>query len=371
MRTLHFQIKRRTKEGKFAPAGVHVQYITRGAAGVEYLQRTGPYAHREDLLATGHGNLPAWADENPVTFFAEGDKWERNAGVPMGELGKTRHGRVCTQIDASLPRELSLDDHKQVVQDFLTAQLGERHAYVWAIHQPTASDGQPYPHFHAAFSERRDTGKALPPHEYFSRMGNQKDRMFNAAGWPRAARQAWSDTLNVCLERNQSLSRIDPRTLRAQGIDRTPARKLDTSELRRDDSPIREQARYAENYAATHAYWETRKRELGITRGMGREDIIQRIGDASREAVRPPQESQKWRRTMDLQEAKDTLSTVKTLRQAEEHYVRTPSEIRSVAHLANIAKVVRNDDPDHGQVRRRRRERDDEPERGRTYAQSY
>lgn len=373
MRTLHFQVKRRGRGGKVAPAGVHVQYITasRGTS-TEYIQRTGPYADRDDVLAIGHGNLPKWADDDPVTFFAAGDKWERNPGIPTGEFGKTRNGRVCTQIDASLPRELSLPDQRRVVQEFIRSQLGNRHAYVWGIHQPTATDGQPYPHVHIAFSERQDTGQEFPPHVYFSRVGNLKDRRFNDAGWPAAARQAWSDTLNVALEECGSISRVDPRSLLAQGIDREPVQKLHSARLQIDNSELRERPRYEENHAATHRYWEARKVALGITPDMSHDARMQRIAEASRQVrVREPLESlETYKRRVD--QLAEKLTKITQARQAEEHYVAHPEQLRTPQHNVFVNEVMQGDNAQPGQVRKRSRKReDDERQKGRSYGREW
>lgn len=331
MRTLHFQIKRRVRDGAKGTAADHTRYITRGGNSVEYIQRTGAYADKEDLVATGHGNLPTWANKNPVQFFEAADTWERNPGL--------RNGRVCVQIDATLPRELSQAEQQQAVQDFLRVQLGERHAYVWAMHESVASDGKPHPHVHMAFSERQQTGRELSPQEYFSRT-NPKDRYFNERTWPTKARQAWSDTLNVTLERSGSMSRVDPRTLRAQGIDRDPVENLHKDRLRRDNSELRARPQATENHAATHAYWTARKAELGITPGMAHAEALQRITAASRQLVRQPQEALEvvQARVQALQQQAHRTHAGVLL---EQHRLQTG--MASAAVLAKIHQIAQDD----------------------------
>ena len=73
MKALHFAIAHRTNGTQKGPAAAHVRYITRAQEGAEahvgYVTRT-TQRTREDLVATGYGNLPAWAHDDPAAFFA-------------------------------------------------------------------------------------------------------------------------------------------------------------------------------------------------------------------------------------------------------------------------------------------------------------
>jgi hypothetical protein len=379
MRALHFAVAYRTRGTKQAPAQAHVRYITRAQVGaaehVGYVTRT-TQPTREDLVATGYGNLPAWAQDDPATFFAAADTFERV------------NGRTATQITAMLPRALGRAELVATVEAFVQSQLGTAHAHVWGIHETMASDGGRYPHVHIAFSERKDTGMAHTPREYFSQQVNPKERTFSARDWPFAARQAWSDTLNAALEAAWSADRVSARSFRDQGMDWQTAGYIDRQTLQRDKALLRQRTRVedtSEAVAKRTQEWEARKHELGITHGMERQAIVQRIGDHSREHLRRERvERNILTRGVTgmsetelheyLQRKEAQLDTARTLRRAEQHYVAHPEQVRSVNHLAAVAKLAQSTqgDDDAGQVlRRKRTHQDDEQERGRTHAREW
>ena len=76
------------KVGKAGKTGPHAAYITRSG---EYarLQRG------EKLEATEAGNLPAWAEADPLVFWQAADAHERANGTTYREM------------EIALPRELS------------------------------------------------------------------------------------------------------------------------------------------------------------------------------------------------------------------------------------------------------------------------
>lgn len=352
MKALHFAIDHRTTGTQKAAAGAHIRYITRtpDAAGehAAYVTRTRGYV-REDLIATGTGNLPAWAEGSPVRFFEAADQYERG--------GVLRPGRTATQITAALPRDLTHAQQQDAVQDFVQGQLGTRHAYVWGIHETVASDGKRYPHVHMAFSERTDTGQGLGPEQYFSQRGYHKDRVFNDRAWPQAARQAWSDTLNATLEQAGAVARVDARTFRAQGFDRDGAEYVKRQDVREHPEKLQERPPVAdtpEMQQRRAAAWEDRKQVLGLSQGMTREEVVQRIRDASHEAIATHQAQ---RRQLvqalgsDAGAVAQRLASVQEARQEaqrltwdEQQYVRHPEQSRSMQHLVAMQRLLQQAD---------------------------
>jgi hypothetical protein len=149
-----------------------VQAGKRGRAkkNVRYILRVGPYRPRTqiagairarfaDLMASGFGNLPRWADADPIVFFAVSDAQERKNGtsfravhfaLPRGELAMQIAivERICRRL----------------------FQESRRHAFVWAIHNPKAAfEGGDQPHAHVTFCERLIDERVLEPTRYFSR----------------------------------------------------------------------------------------------------------------------------------------------------------------------------------------------------------
>ena len=139
------------KVGQTGKAGPHAAYIA----------REGKYADRleqgEKLEATEAGNLPAWAQANPQEFWNAADLHER------------KNGTTYREFEISLPRELATADRLSLVREFIQQELGDRHAYQFAIHCPTAVDGKEQPHAHVMFSERQRDGIERDPAQYFKR----------------------------------------------------------------------------------------------------------------------------------------------------------------------------------------------------------
>jgi translation initiation factor IF-3 len=142
------------------------------------------------------------------------------------------------------------------------------------------------------------------------------------------------------------------------------------------------QAQKPEEAAHAQRYWTARKQELGLTPAMDHGARIQRISEAS-EVHRRTQEAERQilmrgREAMTEEEAQARLQRhqaqtmeLRALRQAEEHYSKHSQELRTPSHLAAIAKVLHDDDQEHGRVRRRGRSREDEQDRTRTHVREW
>ena len=130
----------------------------KAAAHAEYIEREGEYKlkHQEKLEATEHGNMPPWAQDDPNLFWRCADEFER------------KNGSSYREIEIALPRELTPQQRKDLVQTFVEQELGEQHAYTWAIHTPKASiEGGEQPHAHIMYSERLQDGINRSPDQFF------------------------------------------------------------------------------------------------------------------------------------------------------------------------------------------------------------
>ena len=129
-----------------AHLSVKVGKAGKGVPHAEYISRVGKYEKKldgnEQLEATESGNMPLWAQDNPLLFWRAADLYER------------KNGTVYREHEIALPRELSPEHRAELVRDWVEQELGDRHAYTWAIHNKTALDGGEQPHVHLMFSER-------------------------------------------------------------------------------------------------------------------------------------------------------------------------------------------------------------------------
>jgi len=206
------------------------------AAHAAYILREGQYAARitsgkERLEASGSGNLPSWAAADPLAFWAASDAYERS------------NGSVYRELELALPRELSADQRNDLLQQFITQEIGEKYAYSFAIHNKTADDGEEQPHAHVMWSERQLDGIERDATLFFKR-ANKKDPSRGGAvkGWgghagqtltpaERAAdlmalRARWAEAVNSALEQTGHEERVDSRSNLSRGIFHAPERKL-------------------------------------------------------------------------------------------------------------------------------------------------
>lgn len=139
------------KTGRTGRAGPHAAYIAREGQYIRYLERG------EALEATDAGNLPLWAQHAPLLFWQAADAHERSNGTTYREM------------EIALPRELDAGQREDLVRAFVAQEIGDKHAYQWAIHTPLAADGKAQPHVHLMFSERQVDGIERDPEQYFKR----------------------------------------------------------------------------------------------------------------------------------------------------------------------------------------------------------
>ncbi|MBX3327628.1 MAG: MobA/MobL family protein [Nitrospira sp.] len=202
----------------------------KAAVHAAYLAREGPYQGRhryEDLEATAHGNMPAWAAHNPAHLWQAADEHER------------ANGATYREIEVALPRELGPAQRRALVEAFVAEELGARHAYQWAIHTPPAAlERGAQPHAHIMYSERTRDDYERDPAQYFRRYhaaapqqgGCRKDSA-GTADRLAATRQRWAEIQNQHLARHGHAARVDHRSLQARGLDRQPERHLGPSRV--------------------------------------------------------------------------------------------------------------------------------------------
>lgn len=219
------------KAGAKGAAVAHAAYVAREGQYARYLERG------EVLEARAHGNLPAFANDDPSAFWAASDTHERANGTAYREL----------QI--ALPRELNSEQRLSLVKDFVAQEIGDTHAYQFAIHVPKAADGLENPHVHLMFSERRNDGIERGSDQYFKRYNpkfperggarkyfgtnpHERSRKSDRAEELKALRDRWEGSCNKALEHAGADVRISMKSYAERGLDVEPEPKQLPSEWR-------------------------------------------------------------------------------------------------------------------------------------------
>jgi len=200
------------KSGKKGTAREHARYI----------ERDGKYSDREDLIHSSHGNLPDWAEGDPLVFWRAADTFERT------------NGAVYREHEIALPNELGTDALRDLAEA-ITQQLAGSKTYQLGVHVTESQlGGILNPHMHLMYSDRVPDGIPRSPEQWFSRYdasrpekgGCRKDSGGRTPIALRAEITATRKTIAECI--NEALithgfsSRVDHRSLRDQGVDREP-----------------------------------------------------------------------------------------------------------------------------------------------------
>lgn len=159
------------------------------------------------------GNLPEWAN-SPQEFWKAAGTYERKNGVAYFEL------------EIALPNELSDEENKKIVQDYVKEIIGDK-PYTFAIHNKDASlkPGVKQPHAHIMFSERvAENDVNYTKEQFFKRYnprypergGAKKDTRFTVRGTEIlfSVRKDLEKIINDAYEKNGMDIRISCETLK-------------------------------------------------------------------------------------------------------------------------------------------------------------
>lgn len=177
------------------------------AAHAQYIARDGQYARRGGLELAESGNMPEFAQADPLSFWAAADAYER------------KNGRAYTELQIALPRELNPEQRNKLAREATRELLGDRFAYTLAVHTPLAKDNIEQPHMHLMFSERvvDSNTQYMPEEQFFKRNGAKKDRSWNDKDKPMEVREKWVEMMNAAMESHGQEQRLDARSWANQG----------------------------------------------------------------------------------------------------------------------------------------------------------
>lgn len=209
-----------------------------GKAHAQYILRQDKYKPRaqklEKLENIGHGNMPSWAKDNPLLFWQMADEHER------------KNGSVYREHIIALPREMDEQQRLALAKDWIEKELGDKHAYSFAIHVPLAMDGKEQPHIHLMFSDRANDGIERGADEYFKRYNSKNPEKGGAKKLNtgldyktrkdqlKEQRMRWQDVCNAHLEKAGINKRIDMRNWKERGLTQQP-RNIPMWAIQQDD----------------------------------------------------------------------------------------------------------------------------------------
>ncbi|WP_019139876.1 MobA/MobL family protein [Noviherbaspirillum massiliense] len=212
----------RIKSGKKGTAADHAAYIA----------RQGKHSQREDLVCTGYGNMPKWAENAPSSFWKTADRHER------------ANGAVYREHEIALPDELTRDQQKELVDELIAALVGDK-PFQFAIHAPSSAlGGASNTHLHLMYADRMQDGIERSPEQTFSRYNGKHPDLGGCrkdSGGKNSlvlrnevieTRRKCAELQNVALAKHGHAARVDHRTLKQQSINRMPEQHLGPARIR-------------------------------------------------------------------------------------------------------------------------------------------
>lgn len=197
----------------------HIGSYQKGRATSQssYIWRRDNFSAKDDLVATGCGNLPVWCIGDPLTFFQAADYYER------------QNGSACRHLVITLPRELSVPEWILLVEELIARDLGLK-PYQFAIHNPR-EDAQEHPHAHILYSDRVPDGINRPAPLFFRRpnatspelggcrkdSGGQSPKQLRIAVINR--KKLWAELQNEALEAAGHAARVDHRSCESKSAE--------------------------------------------------------------------------------------------------------------------------------------------------------
>jgi len=141
------------KKGKVGYSKSHAAYIQR---------EDGYQSKEEDLVYTESGNMNFNGEKiNAEKFWEYADTYERVNSVAYREL------------ELNIPNEFNHEQAKELIDNFVKKELGEKYPYTYAIHESKNEENQKNLHCHLMFSERELDGIDRDLSQYFKRANSK------------------------------------------------------------------------------------------------------------------------------------------------------------------------------------------------------
>lgn len=188
------------KKGKLGYAKNHAAYILREE---NYTSR------KEELVYKESGNIEMFDGTSVLKFWEYSDTYERANSV------------VYREIEINIPNEFNHEQAKELINNFVKKELGEKFPYTYAIHESYNNSGEKNLHCHLMFSERELDGINRELSQFFKRAnskepekgGAKKNRKWQEKSRLLELRKSWEIESNNLLEKYGFEARVDCRSL--------------------------------------------------------------------------------------------------------------------------------------------------------------
>jgi Ti-type conjugative transfer relaxase TraA len=159
-------------------------------------------------------------DEAPAWVFDRSELWNR-----VEAFEKRKDAQLAREVEVALPVELSADEQRSLLQTFVQREFVDRGMVAdFSLHR----DDEHNPHAHVLLTLRKIGPEGFGP----------KERSWNDRSQLMTWRQSWEEISNAHLAQAGHAVRIEHRSLKDQGLDLTPGRKIGVGQERQQGEQL-------------------------------------------------------------------------------------------------------------------------------------
>lgn len=201
-------VKDNLTRSKGQSAVASAAYIAREKLHDERLGQTFNFARHDDKAL--------WAG---IYAPKDAPEWARDRQALWNEVEKAekrKDAQIARPIEIALPHELTLEQNRYALQDFIRENFTRKGYVVDAsIHSPSRDGDERNIHAHLLISLR-----TIDENGFSKSKQQEQENYRNKSAYTEALRESWERIGNRHLERHGHAPSLDRRTLAAQGIDR-------------------------------------------------------------------------------------------------------------------------------------------------------
>ena len=218
-------------------------------ANFSYNMGMGKYSYKENEIVESFHNIPEWAN-------SAYDFWEKYSL-------EDRANSSYKKIELSLQGELSLEENKKMLNEFIKKNIGENFYYSVVIHDKESNEkGTQNMHAHIMICKRFEDGIKREPEQFFKRYNSNSPEKGGALTdnkyWGKKEtlikmREDWENTINKYFEKNNIKKKVSCKSLekqreeavknndfeKAEMLDRPPV-NIDGYILKKDEKDLTE-----------------------------------------------------------------------------------------------------------------------------------
>ena len=196
-------------------------------ANFSYNMGMGKYSYKENEIVESFHNIPEWA-KSPYDF------WEKYSQ-------EDRVNSSYKKIELSLQEELSFEENKKMLYEFIKKNVGDNYYYSVVIHDKESNEkGIQNIHAHIMICKRLEDGIKRNPEQFFKRYNSNSPEKGGALTdnkyWGKKQtlinfREDWENIINKYFEKNNIKKKVSSKSLEKQREEALKSNDLKKAEM--------------------------------------------------------------------------------------------------------------------------------------------